>query len=224
VRRGAPDALRLKRKPDGRWSRCPAAPRVSPRRSSQPPTRPPRTKAHKRAHPAKCDSSVRTNESGDDPIPTNSATGSPDLQRPFDLRIRSGRRDGGLALPGLVALETLQRSSYGGPGLPARRCSSSKSCSSPIATPPQSKNARGANILISRLLSCRVTPGRGSPRERGTRRLLPLRETASIPVILRSSIEHFSRRGLDLTRKYKFLALLIRRKWRGTGRRGKFLS
>src|SRR5215210_5452731 len=64
--------------------------------------------AHERAHPRGV-RQLRPHEGGDGPVPDGLGDGQPDLQRPFDLRVRPGRRDGGLALPGLVALETLQR-------------------------------------------------------------------------------------------------------------------
>lgn len=109
VRRGAPDALRTKartrteggpnfqRRPKYRHVVVPDLPHVLHVRE-----------AHKRAHPREV-RQLRSHEGGDGPVPDRLGGGQPDLQRPFDLRVRPSRRDGGLALPGLVALETLQR-------------------------------------------------------------------------------------------------------------------
>jgi len=109
VRRGAPDALRpeartrtvggpdVQRRPEYRHVVVPDLPHVLHVRE-----------AHKRAHPREV-RQLRPHEGGDGPVPDGFGGGQPDLQRPFDLRVRPDRRDGGLALPGLVALETLQR-------------------------------------------------------------------------------------------------------------------
>lgn len=146
--------------------------------------------------PAKCGNSVRTKV---EMVlsPTDSAAGSP-ISRDRSISVRPGRRDGGLALSGLVTLETLQRLFVrrSRPPRAAVFVSQILLLSDSYSPKQESSGSEHTHLPsfyptawrpeVSRPLGA---PGQGlrAPTPRGSRRF------------------KISRRGLDLTRKYEDL-------------------
>ena len=204
MRRGVPDTLRpeartrteggpdVQRRPEYRHVVVPDLPHVLHVRE-----------AHKRAHPREV-RQLRPHEGGDGPIPDGLGRGQPDLQRPFDLRVRPGRRDGGLALSGLVTLDTLQRLFIRRSRPPRATVFVSQIVFLSDSYPSPEQVAQGANTAIFRVSipPCgeQKSPGRpllpveARPANSGTLRLLPLQETTSISTF-GPPTEYLSRRA-----------------------------